>query len=82
MFITGKEAQIEKSTHTPGIALIETMVSAKCCSLFEKVVDTREGGNVITATAFDNLRTFFRDLTNESISHSYDKSIWIVQQII
>ena len=46
-------------------------MSAKCCSLIEKVVETREGENVMTATAFDNLTTLFKDLTKESISHSY-----------
>lgn len=56
--------------------MTETKVSARCCSLFEKVAETREGGNVITATPFNNLNTLFRDLTKERISHSYSKSVW------
>lgn len=34
----------------------------------------REGGNVTTATAFEDLSMLFRDLKNESISHSCSSS--------
>lgn len=61
---------IRYQEHTPGIALTETNVSAKCWSLFKKVDETREVGKVTTATAFDNRTTVIRDLTKESMSHS------------
>lgn len=64
--------------HTPGIALTETKVSAKCCNLFEKDGEKREGGKVITATAFDDRMVFFRDLTKESISHSYQNNTQVI----
>lgn len=45
-------------------------MSAKCCHLFEKDGETRDGGKVITATAFEYRTILFKDLIKESISHS------------
>lgn len=56
----------------PGIALTESKVSAICCHLLEEDGDRREGGKVMTATAFESLIITFRDLIKESISHSYN----------
>lgn len=64
--------------HTPGMAFTEISVSARCCILFEKAGETREGGKVIMPTAFDNRTTLLRDLTKDSMSHSYKKNIMIL----
>lgn len=54
----------------PAIALTEMRVSAKCCHLLEKDDDSRECGNVITATAFDSLTILFKAVIKASISQS------------
>ena len=59
-----------KGNNMPGTALTESNVSAKCCHLFRTVGETREGGNVIAATAFEDLTKLFKDLMKLSMSHS------------
>ena len=54
----------------PGIALTDSKVSAMCCHLLEKDGERRKGGNVTTATAFEDRIMLLRDLIKESISHS------------
>lgn len=73
----------------PGIALIESKVSAMCCSLFEEDGESREGGKVTMATAFETIRILFSNLMNESISDSCvdrnkksKKSTQIIQNIV
>lgn len=60
-----------KAKNAPGIAFTESKVSAICCHLLEEDGGRREGGKVMTATAFVSLIMPFRDLIKESISHSY-----------
>lgn len=59
-----------KSDTRPGIALTDSNVSAICCHRLEKDGERREGGNVTTATAFEDRTMLLRDLIKESISHS------------
>jgi hypothetical protein len=54
----------------PGIALIESKVSAICCSLLEEDGESREGGKVTMATAFETISILFSNLMNESMSDS------------
>lgn len=68
-----------KAKNVPGIALTESNVSAICCHLLEEEGDRREGGKVMTATAFKSLIMPFRDLIKESISHSYNNRPTIIR---
>lgn len=50
------------------MALTEIKVSDKCCHLLEKDGERREGGKVITATAFEDRIMLFSDLIKDNIS--------------
>jgi hypothetical protein len=54
----------------PGIALTDSNTSAMCCHLLQKDGERREGGNVITATAFADRSMLLRDVMKESIPQS------------
>lgn len=56
--------------NTPGIALIESKVSAMCCSLVEEDGESMEGGKVTMATAFETISILFSNLMKESMSDS------------
>lgn len=66
---------MNKNKKTPGIALTDKITSAKCCHLFKVVGEIREDGNVITATAFEDLTMLFKDLMKPSTSHSYRTNV-------
>lgn len=68
----GQNLQMNKADqgNKPGIALIESKVSAMCCSLFEEDGERREGGKVTMATAFETISILFSNLMNESMSDS------------
>ena len=54
----------------PGIALIESKVSAMCCSLVDEDGESMEGGKVTMATAFETISILFSNLMKESMSDS------------
>lgn len=54
------------------MALTEIKVSDKCCHLLEKDGERREGGKVITATAFEDRIMLFSDLIKDNISQPYN----------
>lgn len=54
----------------PGIAFIDSSVSARCCHLLQKESDRTVYGNVIMATALDERTMAFSDLRNETMSQS------------
>jgi hypothetical protein len=53
--------------------LIESKVSAICCSLLEEDGESREGGKVTMATAFETISILFSNLMNESMSDSFSE---------
>jgi hypothetical protein len=64
--------QISKQLSMPGIAFIDSNVSARCCHLLQKDSDRTVYGNVITATVLEERTMAFSDLINETISQSCD----------
>jgi hypothetical protein len=59
-----------KGSSLPGIALIDSSVSARCCHLLQNEFDRTVLGNVITATELDDRTMAFTDLINETMSQS------------
>jgi hypothetical protein len=59
-----------KALSLPGIAFIDSSVSARCCHLLQKESDRTMYGNVTTATALEERTMAFSDLINETMSQS------------